>query len=104
MLAELQKAACLSHAARLWLPRSRTGNATHPSVLTRWSDKGINVNGRRVYLHTWRVGGTRMTTRAAVEQFLAALNADSPATREDCEDDMSRRAGEACLALEKLGC
>ena len=103
MISEIQKAACLSHAARLWLPPARTGNPLHPSVLARWSDRGILVNGARIFLHTWRVGGQRMTTQAAVEEFIAALNAGSPTAEADNENDMASRANQACMALEKLG-
>ena len=104
MIADITKAACLSHAARQWLPPARSGNPVHPSVLTRWSDRGIIVNGRRVFLHTWRVGGQRMTTQSAIEEFLAELNADSQ-TSDDLEgEEFSRRSHEACVALEKLGC
>ena len=105
MIAELQGASCLAHAARNWLPKSRTGNDTHPSVLTRWSDRGvIAANGERVYLQTWRVGGQRMTTQIAIETFLAALNAGAPSGQQASEADAARKSSAAGNALEKLGC
>ena len=105
MIPNLRKAACLSHAARQWLPMARTGKPAHPSVLSRWSDRGVlAANGQRVYLETWRVGGQRMTTQAAIEAFLSALNADSETARQDAESNATRRSIEAGAALEKLGC
>lgn len=105
MIAELQDAACLSHAARMWLPKSRSGKPVHPSVLSRWSDRGVIAkNGQRVYLETWRVGGQRHTSQAAVEAFLVALNADSSTTVKESEAASSRRSIESGAALEKLGC
>lgn len=76
--AHFKNALCLSHAAREWLPPARSGRPAHPSVLARWSDRGILVNGERVYLRTWRCGGQRITTKPAVEEFLTALNAGRP--------------------------
>ncbi|WP_373651617.1 DUF1580 domain-containing protein [Schlesneria sp. DSM 10557] len=105
MIANIQQAATLSHAARNWLPPARTGNPVHPSVLTRWSDRGIVArSGERIFLHTWRVGGQRMVTQAAIEEFLEALNAGSPASDDLDDDSVSRRAHEASSALERLGC
>ena len=105
MIADITQAACLSHAARQWLPPARSGNPVHPSVLTRWSDRGIiAADGTRVYLHTWRVGGQRMTTQAAIEGFLAALNAGTHTSDDLDGAAMERRSHEACTALERLGC
>ena len=104
MIAVLKDAACLSQAARKWLPPGKNGNATHPSVLTRWSDRGINANGVRVFLKTWRVGGQRMTSQAAIEEFLAALNAGTPTAQQQGIDDAAMRSNEANTALEKLNC
>lgn len=105
MIAELQQAACLSHAARQWLPMARTGKPVHPSVLSRWSDRGVlAANGQRVYLETWRFGGQRVTTRTAVETFLSALNPGSATARQQNDAEASRRSEEAGAALEKLGC
>lgn len=104
MIAELKDAACLSHAARRWLPPSRTGKPAHTSVLMRWADRGIRGgNGERVYLKTWRVGGQRMTSQAAIEEFLQALNAGAPAAKTDADADLKRRAKEASQALQAFG-
>ncbi|MDB5344294.1 MAG: hypothetical protein JWP89_2671 [Schlesneria sp.] len=103
LIPALQDAACLSHAARLWLPKARSGKPVHPSVLSRWSDRGVLApNGERVYLQTWRVGGQRQTTQAAVEVFLGALNTEAVAR--ESSNAASRRSQESAAALEKLGC
>jgi len=48
----------------------------HPSVGTvwRWTRKGC----RGVRLQTWKVGGKRVTTDKAVDDFLARLNPQHP--------------------------
>lgn len=105
MIAELHEAQCLSHAARLWLPKARSGKPVHPSVLSRWSDRGVLArNGERVYLETWRVGGQRQTTQAAIETFLTALNSTTATVAQESEAASSRRSRESGTALEKLGC
>jgi hypothetical protein len=105
MITELKDAACLSHAARRWLPPSKTGKPVHTSVLMRWADRGIvGPGGERIYLSTWRCGGQRMTSQAAIEEFLLALNAGSPAAKSDADADLARRAAAASKALQDLGC
>lgn len=99
----IKNAKCLAHAARDWLPTGRNGNAMHPSVLTRWGDRGILVNGKRVFLETWRVGGQRVTTQAAVETFLSLLNENTPSEERRVADDSARRAKQAGKALEAIG-
>lgn len=48
-----------------FLPKRRAGSRLALSTLFRWSRKG--VRGRR--LQTWKVGGQRCTTVAALHQF-----------------------------------
>jgi len=103
MIDLLKQALNFSHAAREWLPHSRSGRPVHPSVLGRWADRGIVVNGQRVYLDTWRVGGQRMTTQDAVEKFLAALNSGSQTSNQEDKTASDRRSREAGQALERLG-
>lgn len=101
---DLSEAVSLSEAPRRWLPRSRTGNHVHPSVLGRWSEVGIKApNGERVFLATFKCGGSRLVTRAAVDAFVAALNPDSRKSAQEDKSSANRRASEACMALEKLG-
>jgi hypothetical protein len=58
----------------------------HPSVIQRWRSPGIKVaDGTRRRLAAWRVGGTWMTTRSAVAEFIDACTAgcDRPSTGTD---------------------
>ncbi len=45
-----------------------TGQRPNPSTIWRWSVKG----SQGVRLQTWMIGGRRLTTREAVEEFIAA--------------------------------
>jgi len=67
----------LNDATRL-IPRRRRGALPHVSTLFRWSTHGV----RGVVLETIQVGGTRCTSRQAIERFFAALTerSGSPAT------------------------
>ena len=71
----------------------------HVATLWRWATKGV----RGITLQTAIVGGRRMVTPAALEQFLLALNAGTPAARKVVDADASRRATEANNALSALG-
>ena len=70
----------------------------HCATVWRWATKGV----RGVKLATIIIGGRRMVTPQALEDFLIALNADNPVS--DSPADVSRRAKEASEALEALGC
>ena len=73
-----------------------------PNISTcwRWASKGV----RGVKLATIIIGGRRYVTLAALEDFLESLNTDTPATKNDTDADMARRAREASHALADLGC
>lgn len=70
------------------------------STLWRWATKGV----RGIRLATVIIGGRRMVTPRALEDFLQRLNADQPADEEETDADLQRRAREAAAALERLGC
>ena len=53
------------------LPRRREGRKTHVSTLFRWSTVGC----RGVVLETLQVGGTRCTSREALQRFFERLSA-----------------------------
>jgi hypothetical protein len=53
------------------LPRLRASKPVSPSTLWRWAVHGI----RGIRLPIARVGGTAVTTRAALRQFLADVEA-----------------------------
>lgn len=68
----------LGRAARL-LPSMRDGKCVSPSTFWRWYRNGCRaVDGRLVKLQTWMIGGRRVTSREAIERFIAALSDDTP--------------------------
>ena len=60
---------CFDNAAQE-LPRRRRGRRIHLSTLYRWSDGGC----RGVVLETIQVGGSRCTSREALQRFFEALS------------------------------
>jgi hypothetical protein len=63
----------LSQAARL-LPPGRGSAHVHAATLTRWILQGCRApGGRRVCLRAARVGSRWVTSREALNEFLAAL-------------------------------
>jgi hypothetical protein len=52
------------------LPRRRKGRKTHVSCLYRWSTVGC----RGIVLETLQVGGTRCTSREALQRFFERLS------------------------------
>ena len=60
----------LAEAARL-LPARRAGKRPHVSCLYRWTTVGC----RGVVLESVQIGGTRCTSREALERFFSALTA-----------------------------
>jgi Protein of unknown function (DUF1580) len=52
------------------LPRRRRGRKTHVSTLFRWSTAGC----RGVVLETIQIGGTRCTSREALQRFFERLS------------------------------
>jgi hypothetical protein len=88
----------LTQAARL-LPPLRGGRPVHPATLWRWSSQGI----RGIRLPIARVGGTAVTTRAALRQFLADVEAVrrpvAPAPAAPAEPTAADRAGSELDAL-----
>jgi hypothetical protein len=56
------------------LPRRRRGRKTHVSTLFRWSTVGC----RGVVLETIQVGGTRCTSREALQRFFEHLTQRVP--------------------------
>jgi hypothetical protein len=58
------------------LPRRRAGRKTDVSTLYRWSTAGC----RGVLLETIQVGGTRCTSREALQRFFERLSRGAGAT------------------------
>lgn len=87
----LKDALTLSQAADFFSP------VPHISCIQRWATRGT----RGVKLQTWLSGGRRVTTTAAIEQFLLELNRANDAA--GCPDDIARRSIDAGRALEAIG-
>lgn len=73
----------LPAAAKL-LPRRREGKKVHTATLYRWTVTGL----RGVVLESLQVGGTRCTSREALQRFFERLNRvptfhRSPTTRSE---------------------
>jgi hypothetical protein len=71
----------------------------HTATIWRWITRG--VKGRKLASIT--VGGRRLVTLAALEEFLFAPTSSATTTESD-DVDTIRRAREAGKALESLGC
>lgn len=89
----------LSGAAAI-LPRRRGGRKVHTATLYRWTVNGL----RGVVLESLQVGGTRCTSREALERFFERLNRvptfhRSPATR----SQQSKQARIVEKQLDDLG-
>jgi hypothetical protein len=99
------EALSLAQAARL-LPSGRLGRPCHPSTLGRWITDGARLpSGAVVRLQAVRLASRWITSRAAVERFLAALTeaagAPSPAGR--CARERTAADADAARQLERLG-
>lgn len=82
----------------------RHGKRVHASTVMRWAHDGvIGPDGERIWLATLRVGGRRGVTLAALEEFLAKLNADTTADDPETEADIARHNRETRAALAALG-
>ena len=70
----------LAEAAKV-LPRRRRGRKVHTATLYRWASSGI----RGVKLETVQVGGTRCTSKEALQRFFDELHCQptSPGRRRE---------------------
>ena len=87
-------------AAAKFLPRRRGGKKVHTATLYRWTTNGL----RGVVLESLQIGGTRCTSREAMERFFERLNRvptqhRSPATR----SQQTRQARIVEKQLDDLG-
>lgn len=74
----------------------------HRSTPWRWASRGVMRHGQAVRLMTIIVGGRRMTTRAWIDDFLAALNAGEPAHQPSPTAVRARRERQAAAAMAAL--
>ncbi len=75
----------LTEAARL-VPRRRGGKGAHVATLYRWAKDGL----RGVVLQTLQVGGTRCTSREALQRFFERLT-EEPAGAAHAEEPQEER-------------
>lgn len=86
----------LPEAAKL-LPRRRLGRKPHPSCLYRWTTAGF----KGVILESVQVGGTRCTSREALDRFFARLSrAPTSRCRTVSRRDLAINAAERVLDSE----
>ncbi len=71
----------------------------HVATLWRWGNKG--VGGHK--LATFMVGGRRMVTLEALEDFLQRLNAGIEPDEAESDSEFSARARQAGKVLESIG-
>ena len=89
----------LAQAARS-LPPLRSGRPVSPATVWRWAAHGL----RGVRLEIIRIGGTACTTRSALRQFLAAVDAArTPASPEAVPTHQASGAVAAGDELSALG-
>lgn len=94
----------LSQAPRR-MPRRRSGKRVHTATLYRWAAVGC----RGVILETLQLGGTKCTSREALQRFFERLsNLQSPshgdiASRENPRQYAQRSEAETERLLDQLG-
>lgn len=76
----------------------------NPSTVWRWIQKGILVRGKRVRLEAIRVGGRRLITTHAFNEFLVSISSEpeqpDPLLREPAPDTREAAARKLC---EEMG-
>ena len=97
----------LARAARQ-LPVVRGNKPPHPATLLRWATVGIrSTSGQIVKLETTFVGGTRMTTRAALQQLFARRSdldyKSLPESTERQQRQLESQAAESIRRMKSAG-
>jgi hypothetical protein len=98
----------LAEAGRL-VPPFRPGRPTNPATIWRWSAKGIRLpDGTVIKLETCRVGGRKMTSRAALGRFILAQTPQSetdpgPLPAASLPSRRNRSVIHASRVLDRLG-
>ncbi len=91
----------LGTAARMF-PGARGAERVNPSTVYRWAYKGVQTPGGLVRLESLRVGSRVLTTKQAVERFVAALSAHAEPTAAPAVRTPSARQKAADVAGETL--
>ncbi len=89
----------LPEAARI-LPRRRGGKKVHTATLYRWTTTGL----KGVVLESLQVGGTRCTSRQALQRFFDQLSPLPTSHRSpECRSQKSKQASLVEKQLDDLG-
>lgn len=77
-----------------------TGSRPNPSTVWRWTAKG----SKGVKLQTWMIGGRRMTTSEAVNDFIEARSKQPEITRtaDAVVAELNRMLGAKLLPIKKM--
>ena len=81
------------------MPRTPRGRPIHLCTVVRWKDRGL----RGVKLEAVRLGGRWVTSREALERFVARLTSASRDGAGETGEPVHRRAERAEEALKKEG-
>jgi len=86
-------------AATKFLPMRRGGKKAHPSTLFRWASHGC----RGVRLEIVQVGGSKCTSREAIQRFCDRLTHGGSAPSSATPRQRQRRIEQANAELAKAG-
>jgi hypothetical protein len=89
----------LAQAARSLLPPLRSGRPVSPATLWRWAAHGL----RGVRLQIVRIGGTACTSKAALREFFAAVEAARSQPSPETTTPQPSPASRAAEELSALG-
>ena len=81
------------------LPRFQGQKKVHTSTVFRWAQRG--TAGRR--LETWRLGGRRVTTLRALQEFIKPFGPDAEQPARQASPKCDREANEVETALAREG-
>lgn len=105
LIQELLNGDCLSTGQVALAFPSKRGRKTsvNPATVYRWCTTGTkSPDGRIVKLETAWIGGRLMTSKAALERFIRALNATPEPTEQPRPRSESAREKAAAAASQKL--
>lgn len=81
------------------------GRQVNVATVARWCFKGCRrtVSGKTVVLDSLLIGGVRVTSKEAVQRFIAAQNAVEDQQPEASNSQLERQGKAARKALAKMG-
>lgn len=80
----------------------RGGRKPHVATGYRWASRGVLVQGQRRVLETTKIGGTRYTSKEALERF-SAPGAPTTDSATDPSRESARRVAEAEQFCDREG-